>query len=354
MADSLIGKQVNNFIIRARIGQGGMATVYLAYQPSVNREVALKIITLNAVPGARDEFRLRFAQEAQVIAGLEHAHILPVYDYGIYDNEIAYIAMRLLRGGTLADLLVDEPLELDRTAEIFSQIALGLSYAHRKGVIHRDLKPSNIMFDESGFAYLSDFGLAKIVENSLGLTKSDAVMGTPTYMSPEQLRGGALDNRTDIYSLGGVLYHMLVGHQPFADSATSLVSIIYQQLEKEPTPPHELNPKIPLAVEQVVLRALNKDRDARFATADEMAAALNKALGRELRSREAEVEKPTVSLSPYTITDDLITRIPSRLHLRAATQAALAAADTLAHSGGSRHRDRRSVGRAQSQWASRA
>lgn len=314
MSDPLIGRQINNFIIRGRLGQGGMASVYLAYQPSVNREVALKIITVNSVPSERDEFRLRFAQEAQVIASLEHAHILPVYDYGIYENEIAYIAMRLLRGGTLGDLLVDEPLELDRAAEIFSQIALGLSYAHRKGIIHRDLKPSNILFDDSGFAYLSDFGLAKMVENSLGLTKSDAIVGTPMYMSPEQLRGTPLDARSDIYSLGCVLYHMLVGHQPFADSATGIVSIIYQQLEKAPTPPREVNPNIPPAVEQVVLRALSKDRDARFATADEMATALNQALGRNQHSREAVAKAasvPTASGAAFFSDDSLIKRVPS-------------------------------------------
>lgn len=319
MSDPLIGRQVNNFVIRERLGQGGMASVYLAYQPSVNREVALKIITLSTGPSERDEFRLRFAQEAQVIAGLEHAHILPVYDYGIYDNQIAYIAMRLLRGGTLADLLVDEPLDFDRAAEIFSQIALGLSYAHRKGVIHRDLKPSNILFDESGFAYLSDFGLAKMMENSLGLTKSDAIVGTPMYMSPEQLRGTALDIRSDIYSLGCVLYHMLVGHQPFADSATGIVSIIYQQLEKDPTSPRELNPEIPPAVEQVVMKALSKDREARYATAEEMASALNKALGREMRgqlpqrARETTFEKPAAHAAmPPTMTDDdlIVRRVP--------------------------------------------
>lgn len=317
MSDPLIGRQINNFIVRGQLGQGGMASVYLAYQPSVNREVALKIISISSTPSERDEFRLRFAQEAQVIASLEHAHILPVYDYGIYENEIAYIAMRLLRGGTLSDLLVDEPLPLDRTAEIFSQIALGLSYAHRKGIIHRDLKPSNILFDDSGFAYLSDFGLAKMVENSLGLTKSDAIVGTPMYMSPEQLRGTPLDARSDIYSLGCVLYHMLVGHQPFADSATGIVSIIYQQLEKEPTPPREVNPNVPPAVEQVVLRALRKNRDERFPSAEEMAAALNQALGRDPRSRERLTEQaPLVSprasgTSAFTSDDSLIQRVPS-------------------------------------------
>ena len=280
--DQLMGKQVNAFTVQERIGKGGMASVYRAHQPSVNRSVALKIITLDPNLGERDEFRSRFALEAQMIAALEHIHILPIYDYGIVNNEIAYIAMRLLRGGTLADLLQHGPLEIDRAADIFTQIARGLNYAHSKGVIHRDLKPSNILFDDSGNAYLTDFGLAKMVENSLHLTKSGNIVGTPAYMSPEQLRGDAIDYRADIYSMGCILYHMLVGHPPFEASELNVVSVIYQHLEKAPPPPSTLNPNVPPAVEQVVLTALQKDPNDRFAHADAMADALNEALGRKL------------------------------------------------------------------------
>ncbi len=278
--DQLMGKQVDAFTVLERIGKGGMASVYRAHQPSVNRSVALKIITLDPSMGERDEFRSRFALEAQMIAALEHIHILPIYDYGIVNNEIAYIAMRLLRGGTLADLLANGPLEIERAADIFTQLARGLNYAHSKGVIHRDLKPSNIMFDDEGNAYLTDFGLAKMVESSMHITKSGNIVGTPAYMSPEQLRGDVLDYRSDIYSAGCILYHMLVGHPPFEASESNVVSVIYQHLEKDPTPPTELNPDIPPGVEQVVLRALEKDPDDRFDTAEEMADALNEALGR--------------------------------------------------------------------------
>jgi serine/threonine protein kinase len=198
------------------------------------------------------------------------------------NNEIAYIAMRLLRGGTLSDLLESGPIEIERAADIFTQIARGLNYAHSKGVIHRDLKPSNILFDDSGNAYLTDFGLAKMVENSLHLTKSGNIVGTPAYMSPEQLRGDPIDHRADIYSMGCILYHMLVGHPPFEASQSNVVSIIYQHLEKAPPPPSTLNPNVPALVENVVLTALQKDPNDRFAHADAMADALNEALGRKL------------------------------------------------------------------------
>ena len=280
--DQLMGKQVNAFTVQERIGKGGMASVYRAHQPSVDRSVALKIITLDPNLGERDEFRARFELEARMIAALEHIHVLPIYDYGIVNNEIAYIAMRLLRGGTLADLLTMARLRLDRAADIFTQIARGLNYAHSKGVIHRDLKPSNILFDDSGNAYLTDFGLAKMVENSLHLTKSGNIVGTPAYMSPEQLRGDAIDYRADIYSMGCILYHMLVGHPPFEASESNVVSVIYQHLEKAPLPPSTLNPDVPPEVEQVVLTALQKDPNDRFAHADAMADALNEALGRKL------------------------------------------------------------------------
>jgi ABC-type sugar transport system substrate-binding protein/predicted Ser/Thr protein kinase len=280
--DHFLGKQIDAFTIQERIGQGGMATVYRAFQASMNRSVALKIISLNPSQGERDEFRSRFAQEAKLIASLEHIHILPVYDYGIVNNEIAFLAMRLLRGGSLSDLLNAGPLGLDRTAEIFTQIARGLAYAHSKGVIHRDLKPSNILLDDTGNAYLTDFGLAKILENSEQLTKTGNIVGTPTYMSPEQLRGDPLDHRSDIYSMGCVLYHMLVGRPPFEASETNMVSVIYQHLEKIPALPSSLNPIIPPGVEAVIMRALAKKAEDRFSTAGEMADHLNMALGRKI------------------------------------------------------------------------
>jgi ABC-type sugar transport system substrate-binding protein/tRNA A-37 threonylcarbamoyl transferase component Bud32 len=277
--DTLIGKQIGDFLIEERIGMGAMATVYRAYQASISRHVALKVIRLDEGQGQQEEFRRRFAREAEVIAKLEHIHILPIYAYGIYE-EMAYLAMRLLRGGSLSELIRKGDLTLERTAEIFKQVAKGLTHAHNKGVIHRDLKPSNIMLDETGNAYLTDFGLAKLSESSAEITKTGTIVGTPAYMSPEQLRGDPLDRRSDIYSLAVILYNMVVGRLPFDTSSSDLVSIIYQHLEKPPIPPREINPQIPPEVEEVILRGLQKDRDKRYDSALDMARALDAALGR--------------------------------------------------------------------------
>lgn len=282
LKDDLVGKQIGEFRIEARIGRGGMATVYRAHQPSMNRQVALKVIPYDEMD-EKDEFRRRFAQEAEVVARLEHIHILPVYAYGVAEGK-AYLAMRLLSGGSLSDLLTDGALPLDEAAEIFGQIARGLAYAHSKGLIHRDLKPSNILLDDTGNAYLTDFGLAKWIVDAPELTKTGNIVGTPAYMSPEQLRGEMIDHRADIYSMGIILYHMVVGRPPFEISSSDIVSLIYQHLEKIPPAPSEINPIIPKAVEAVIMRALEKDPDRRYDNVRQMADELDIALGRKVGS----------------------------------------------------------------------
>ncbi|MBZ0282567.1 MAG: protein kinase [Anaerolineae bacterium] len=289
--DSLLGKKIDDFVIEERLGQGAMAVVYKAFQPSINRHVALKVIRLDEGQGQTEEFRKRFAREAEVIARLEHIHILPIYAYGI-NEEMAYLAMRWLKGGSLSEMLRRESISIDRAADVFKQIAQGLGYAHSKGIIHRDLKPSNIMLDDAGNAYLTDFGLAKLAEGSGEITKSGTIVGTPAYMSPEQLRGEPLDHRSDIYSLGVILYNMVVGRLPFDTTTSDLVSIIYQHLEKPPTPPREINPNVPPEVEAVIMRALQKNRDDRFSTATDMARALNLALGRPVGSSDSLAAMP--------------------------------------------------------------
>ncbi len=303
--DTFTGKQLGGFTIQERIGVGGMATVYRAYQPSVNRSVALKLIRLDPNTSETPEFARRFAQEAKVIAALEHLHILPIYDYGIYKNEIAYFAMRLLKGGSLSSLLQDGPLNVERACDIFTQIARGLSYAHQHGVIHRDLKPSNILMDEGGNAYLTDFGLAKMTQDGeQNLTKTGTIVGTPVYMSPEQLRGEDVTPRSDIYSMGVILYHMLVGRPPFDSSESNMISVIYKHLEEVPRNPREVNPEIPLLVETVILRALKKSPAERYETIDEMAHALNNALGRRIStgSYPMPASRPTMPITAATET----------------------------------------------------
>ncbi|MCC6801876.1 MAG: protein kinase [Anaerolineae bacterium] len=276
-----VGKRVDDFVIEDRIGRGGMATVFRAHQISVNRYVALKIIDLTPNYDERDEFRQRFAQEVAVVAVLEHIHILPIYGHGIVENEFAYLAMRLLRGGSLADLLRKGPLPLHRAADIFTQIARGLQYAHNKHVIHRDLKPSNILLDDAGTAYLSDFGLAKMMGSTINLTKSGNLVGTPAYVAPEQVRGDPADVRSDIYSLGILLYHMLVGRPPFELTEMGISALLYKHVEEPPPPPSLLNPTVTSEVEAVILRALEKNPDDRYQSVDDMMHDLTLALGRK-------------------------------------------------------------------------
>jgi ABC-type sugar transport system substrate-binding protein/predicted Ser/Thr protein kinase len=299
--DPWLGKHIGGYVVEERLARGGMSTVYRALQLSVNRLVALKVIELDdAATG--DEFRRRFEQEATVVASLEHIHILPVIDYGL-DGPVAFIAMRLLRGGTLADALKHGPLSADRAADVFTQVARALAYAHQRGVIHRDLKPSNILFDDTGSAYLTDFGLAKLAESPADLTHEGHIVGTPAYMSPEQLRGEPVDARSDIYSLGVMLYHMLVGRPPFDVSDGNMVMAIYAHLEKAPVPPRQHNPDLNGEVEQVILRALEKRPADRFQTAGDMVAALNAALGRPAGSvAPAPAQLPAAESAPHRST----------------------------------------------------
>ena len=293
-SDAWLGKQIGGFVVQERLARGGMSTVYRALQTSVNRAVALKIIQLDDASTEDNEFRRRFEQEANLVASLEHVHILPIIDYGL-DGDAAFIAMRLLRGGTLADQLKDGPLTLDKSADVFTQVARGLAYAHHHGVIHRDLKPSNIMFDDTGSAYLTDFGLAKLVESSANLTREGNIVGTPAYMSPEQLRGDPVDARSDIYSMGVILYHMVVGKPPFESSDSNMVTVIYGHLEKAPVPPRQHNPDVPVAVEQVILKALEKLPANRYQSIDDMANALNAGLGRAVSASTPPPQATPVS-----------------------------------------------------------
>jgi len=292
--DPLIGQKIKDFVILEQIGRGGMAKVYRAAQPSIHRDVALKIINLSD-ESRSPEFRRRFAQEAELIAGLEHLHILPVYDYGIA-GEYAFLAMRLLRGGTLQDLLDREQLPLDRSAALFRQFASGLAYAHSRGVVHRDLKPSNILLDETGNTYIADFGLAKIIGGTPDLTLEERIIGTPHYIAPEQVRGDEVTHRADIYSLGVVLYRMVTGRLPFEDSGRDMVSLLYQNIERTPPRPREVVPDLPPTIEEIILRAMAKRPKDRYDSAKAIARDFDHALGRN----GGTVSYPTAPISRYS------------------------------------------------------
>ncbi len=271
----LEGTTLGDFRIDALLGRGGMASVFRAKQISLQRDIALKVIHTDDVASDEENFNRRFEKEAAFVSSLEHIHIVPVYAYGVQDS-LAYLAMRLISGGSLSDLLKkDGELPLEQALRIFDQVAQGIAHAHAKGIIHRDLKPGNILIDDEGNAYLTDFGLARMVHSEERLTKSDSMIGTGTYMSPEQVRGDPVDHRADIYAMGIVLYEMVCGQLPYhAGDEPSFITVLYKHLEAPPTPPCEVNPDIPKAVETVILRALAKNPDDRFQDIGDMARAI--------------------------------------------------------------------------------
>jgi serine/threonine protein kinase len=226
--EDLTGKQFGQYKIIAPLGEGGMASVFKAYHASMDRNVALKVLPLEYAKEAN--YLDRFKQEAKVIAGLEHPNILPVYDYGESDG-YTYLVMRYVEGGTLADLLHGQPLESDLVVDIVSQIGAALDYAHSRGVVHRDVKPSNVLVDPNGSYLLTDFGIAKMVESTAQFTMTGSFVGTPQYASPEQGLGQELDGRSDIYSLGVILYEMETGRQPFEGDTPMAVVVQHVHLE---------------------------------------------------------------------------------------------------------------------------
>lgn len=274
MSDEFIGKTIGGYEVLSQIGKGGMATVYLARQTSMNRSVALKMLPRDMMKD--DSYLARFRREVDIVAQLEHRNIVPVYDHDTYDGQ-PYIAMRYMKGGSLDALLTNGALSIDRIVSIVGQIAPALDYAHSKGVLHRDLKPSNILIDDDGGFYITDFGIARILntENSGSTLTTQGVLGTPSYMSPEQAQGQPLDSRSDVYALGVMLFEMASGRRPFYSDTP--YSIAVMQVTAPPPSPRSINPKLTYDVEQVIYKALKKRPEERYQTAQDLAEALKMA-----------------------------------------------------------------------------
>ena len=275
--DDLIGRSLGQYTIIEEIGRGGMATVYRAMQQSINRVVAVKVLPRHLMHDP--SFLERFEREVEVISQLEHPHILPIYDYG-HDQGVPYIAMRYLGGGSLADRIHTSVPSIEQIEQPLNQIAQALDYAHKQSIIHRDLKPGNIMLDENDNAYLSDFGIARVMGSEL---TGSAIIGTPAYMSPEQAHGIPLDGRSDVYALGIVLFELLTGHEPF--QAETPMGMLLMHIQ-EPLPSlSRMRSDIPPAIESVVVRATAKTPNERYASAGEMAQAFTEALRGKSRTR---------------------------------------------------------------------
>jgi len=270
----MIGQTLGGYTIINQIGIGGMATVYKAYDPNTERYVAIKI--LPEYYSKDPMFYERFRREARAIAGLEHIHILPVHAYG-EENGIAYIVMRYLDTGTLADRVRRGPLPLREASRLLSQIASALDRAHAHDILHRDVKPSNILVDDDGNAYLTDFGIAKMVEGATPDLTGTGIIGTPQYMSPEQCMGEKnLTPASDVYSLGLVLYEMVTGKIPF--QAETPLAVIHMQINNPLPPPRRLRPDLPEAAELVILKALAKDPEQRYQSCGALANAFAQAV----------------------------------------------------------------------------
>lgn len=269
----MIGTQLGQYQIVEQVGAGAQATVYRGYQPTMGRYVAIKILPRHFA--ADPTFAERFHREARLIARLEHAHILPVYDYG-EDEGIAYLVMRYLEAGTLRSIMTARQLPLSEITHVLCQVASALDYAHRQGVVHRDVKPANIMIDREGNAYLTDFGVAKIVSGVSGLTASGTI-GTPAYMAPEQGMSGRIDGRSDLYALGVLFYQLVTGALPF-DSDTP-VAVILMHINDPVPPVVEKLPDLPEGIEAFMQKAMAKDPDERFQTGSEFCDALSEMVG---------------------------------------------------------------------------
>jgi tRNA A-37 threonylcarbamoyl transferase component Bud32 len=276
---------VGRFCIRARVGAGAFATVYRAYDPQLDREVALKV----PHPGSLDDptSRARFLREARAAANLRHPHIVPVFEAGAQDPDV-YLASGLVRGRTLASVSQEGPMDFRRAANIVRVLAEALAYAHDQGVVHRDVKPANVLLDEHGQPQLLDFGLAFRLGVEVRLTQEGALLGTPVYMAPEQIGGmgtEAASPASDQYSLGVVLYELLAGRAPFEGPTEA---VLYQALHQEPPPLRRVRAGVPADLEMVCRKAMARRAEERYGSCRELADDLRRWLeGEPIRVRRA-------------------------------------------------------------------
>lgn len=302
-----IGEQVGAYQIEGKLGQGGMATVYRAYHPALERYVAIKV--LHSVFAADEAFIRRFRREARLVAQLDHPNIVPIYDFA-EQNGHPYLVMRWVEGETLRERLSRGMLHKVEIAQVAAAVANALDYAHAQGVLHRDVKPSNIMIGKDGRIAITDFGLARLAEAGESTLSQNMMLGTPQYISPEQARGnGELDKRADIYSLGVVLFELVCGRVPF-QSETSY-TLVHDHIFTPPPKAGELNGRVPASMEVILKKALAKNPTERYESSGELVTAFCEALAKvsgEIAPLEKLANVPAFSVatnsSALLITND--------------------------------------------------
>ena len=283
-------EQIGKYSIQGEISKGGMGIVYRGLDPYIGRTVAIKTIRLDVLrqEGSREEALKRFLREAQAAGNLSHPNIVTIYDVGEHEGLI-YIAMEFIKGQSLESLLQQgRVFTLEEVIRLVGQIASALDYAHQKGIVHRDIKPANILVGEDLKVSIVDFGIARTSTSTSTMTQAGVLLGTPRYMSPEQITGKKIDSRSDIFALGAILYEMLTRHNPF--EGESITTVIYKIMHTEPEPLQRFNNQLPSGLDAVVRKALARDPDARYRTCGELQAdlqALGSAPGRNDTLKEA-------------------------------------------------------------------
>lgn len=261
------GQKIGRYVIDKELGRGAMGVVYKATDPKIGRPVAIKkILTASLAPSELEQYLERFHQEARAAGQLSHRGIVAVYDIVEEDGESSLV-MEYVEGVTLDDLVERERLPLGRSLDIMLQVAEALGYAHEREVVHRDMKPGNILVTPDEVAKITDFGIAKLVGSKL--TRTGQIMGTPAYMSPEQFRDGAVDSRSDVFSLGSILYWLCTGEAAFPGE--SLTTIAFKVVQTSPIPPRELNPALPKEIDLLISKAMAKAPEERYASGSELA-----------------------------------------------------------------------------------
>lgn len=302
----MVIEKLGRYEVVSELGQGAMGVVYKSIDPLIDRTVAIKTINLNLSKEELADFEARFYREAQSAGRLNHPNIVTIHDVGKTDA-VAYMAMEFLEGQELRGLLASgRPLEVERAADMAAQVAEGLAYAHEHGVVHRDIKPANIMIVRNGLVKITDFGIALMP--SASRTLAGMILGSPKYMSPEQVLGQTIDGRSDIFSLGVVLYEMLTGQSPF--SGDNLNTIMYRILNETPVPPSLVNENVPEAFDSIIAKALSKRPEDRYQNAKVMARDLREYLNASQANETGpKTETAVPQLEPVVFDDGLATPI---------------------------------------------